>query len=64
MFAAQGTVHAAHSLETMRIAVVLSAAALILFWRTAIKLMLIALAAVVITLLGAGVFAFFENVHR
>ena len=60
MFAAQGT---AQGLETIRVVAVLSAVMLVLFWRTAIKLVIMVLATVVIALLGVGAFVLFERMH-
>ena len=60
MFAAQATVH---STESARIVVVLSAIALIVYWRAIIRLALMVLAALILALLGLGAIALFGFVH-
>jgi hypothetical protein len=60
MFAAEETTQ---NLEAVRVAVVLSAAILVLFWRTAIKIVIMVLATAVIALLGIGAVVLYESVH-
>jgi hypothetical protein len=60
MFAAEETVP---NLEVVKVVVVLSAAVLVMFWRTAIKLVIMVLATAVITLLGVGAIVLFESMH-
>jgi hypothetical protein len=60
MFAAEDT---AQNLEAVKVVVVLSAAVLVLFWRTAIKLVIMVLATAVFVLLGVGAVVLFESMH-
>jgi hypothetical protein len=61
MITAQGT---AQNLETIRVLAVLSAAVAVLFWRTVVKLMIIATVGMVVALMAAGAFVLLESVHR
>lgn len=60
MFATQATVH---SIASARILIVISAIAIVTFWRTIIKVVLIALAALMLVLFGFGAFALFVSMH-
>ena len=60
MFAVQGT---AQHLESVRVGALLAAAALVVFWRTVIRLVLMGLAVLVIALLGFGAFVLFASMH-
>jgi hypothetical protein len=60
MFAAQ---EAAHSAESVKVVAVLAAAALVAYWRIAIKLMIMILATILLAILGFGAFAIFEAIH-
>ncbi len=61
MFVAQGT---AQNLETIRVLAVLSATAAVLFWRAVLKFAIIAIAAVLISLMAAGALVFLASIHR
>jgi hypothetical protein len=60
MFATQTAVH---STDSARIVIVLSAIALIVYWRTIIRLALMALAALILAILGLGAIALIGFVH-
>jgi len=60
MFAAQD---AAHSTESVKVIAVLAAAALVAYWRIAIKLMIMILATILLAMLGFGAFVIFEAIH-
>ncbi len=59
MSAAQG---ATQHMESIKVIAVLAAVALVVFWRTAIKLTIIAVAAALIALLGFGTYVLL-NTH-
>jgi hypothetical protein len=60
MFATQAAVH---STESARIVIILSAIALIVYWRTIIRLALMVLAALILAILGLGAIALVGFVH-
>lgn len=60
MPAAQG---AAHSLESVALAIALAATILVAYWRTVIKFVIMLFAVLVIAVVGAAAFTFIEVVH-
>jgi len=56
----QGT---AQNIENVKVAVVLAAIVIAVFWRLVLRLVLAALAAVVLVALGYGVLAFIQAAH-
>ncbi|GEM_PF-1686302 len=58
MFAVQRTTQ---DLESVRTAILLLAVALVIFWRAAIKFVIMILAIAVVILLGSGVFVLLQS---
>jgi len=54
---------AAQNVESLRVAAVMISVAMVVFWRTVVKLVIMTLAIVVISLLGFGVFVIFESIR-
>jgi hypothetical protein len=52
------------NLQNVWVLAVLLATGVVLFWRTAIKLMIITAAVLLVTLMAAGAFTILETVHR
>jgi len=55
---------AAQNAEGVRVLVLLAAIAIIAFWRTAIRLLLILVATAVIAAIGFGAIAIFQSMHH
>ena len=55
---------AASSAEGIRILVLLGAVAIVAFWRTAIKLVLILVFTAIIVAIGYGAIAIYQNMHH
>ena len=55
---------AAQNAEGIRVLVVLAAIAIIAFWRTAIRLVLILVVTAIIAAIGYGAFAIYQTVHH
>jgi hypothetical protein len=60
MFAAKGP-H--QDIATVRIAILVGAIALVVYWRLALRLLIMILAIAAITLLGAGAFELLQATH-
>jgi hypothetical protein len=54
---------AAQNVESLKVAVVLVSVAAVIYWRTVIKLLIMALAIAVISLLSFGAFVIFEGIR-
>jgi len=60
MFIAKGT---NQDLASVRVAILLGAVALVVYWRHALRLLIMILAIAAITLLGAGAFELLQSTH-
>jgi hypothetical protein len=55
---------AAQEVESAKIAIVLIAAVLVVFWRIVLRVLLAIIAIVVVVLVGSGAIVVLESVHR
>ena len=60
MFAAKGP---NQDIATVRVAILVGAVALVVYWRLALRLLIMILAIAAITLLGAGAFELLQATH-